>query len=287
MKASLHCIPCFIRQTLDTAGDLGLTDSVTTELVNDTLAFLQQVDLSLPPPVIARDIHRRIRFVTGIDDPYLAAKKRNTETALELLPLVAEAVDTSLDPFVTAVRFSIAGNAIDLGAKSTRNVRVRDTFEEALLKPVDERMIRQLEWDVSKARDVLFLADNAGEIVFDRPLLEQIGADKVTVVVRGAPVINDATLADAKRSGLMERFRVIDNGTDVPGTWLPDCSEEFAKRFQKADVVIAKGQGNFESLSAENRYIYFLFMTKCDSVSKKIGLAPGTYVVQKGGQCGG
>ena len=70
MKASLHCIPCFIRQTLDTAGDLGLTDSVTTELVNDTLAFLQQVDLSLPPPVIARDIHRRIRFVTGIDDPY-------------------------------------------------------------------------------------------------------------------------------------------------------------------------------------------------------------------------
>ncbi len=281
MKTSLHCIPCFIRQMLDTAGDLGLPEEMTSGLMYQTLAYLQRADWNLPPPVIARDIHRDIRTATGIEDPYLPIKKENTKTALELLPFISQQVASSSYPFMSAVKFSIAGNAIDLGAKSTRNIGVRDSVQDALARPADERTVRQLEQKISEAADVLFLADNAGEIVFDRPLLELIGSDKVTVAVRGVPVINDATLDDAQRSGLTERFRVISNGSDVPGTWLSDCCEAFVERFMKADLVIAKGQGNYESLCAESREIFFLFLTKCTSVSKKIGVATGTYMVKK------
>ena len=280
MKLHLDCIPCLVRQTLDAAKGLELEDATARTLLLRTLGLLPQLDWGLPPPVIAREIHRAIRELTGDPDPYLYRKITDTRTALELLPEIEEMVAASKYPFRTAVLFSIAGNAIDLGAKTAVDANVKAAFHSALTKPVDKVAVGRLERAVRKARNALFLADNAGEIVFDRPLLDEIGKEKVTVAVRGAPVINDATLDDAARSGITECFRVISNGSDTPGTWLSDCSRAFVRQFEQADLVIAKGQGNYESLSDHPRTVFFLFLTKCPAVSEKLGFPTGTYVIQ-------
>jgi uncharacterized protein with ATP-grasp and redox domains len=279
MKLHLDCIPCLLRQTLDAASYLELEEATQSVLLRRILTLLLQLDWDLPPPVIARDIHRAIRELTGDPDPYLNRKLFDTKTALELLPAVEETVAASEDPFLTAVMFSIAGNAIDLGAKTMVDADVAKVFQGALARAVDGTAVRRLERAVRDAEDVLFLADNAGEIVFDRPLLEQIGRRKATVAVRGVPVINDATLDDAERSGISERFHVISNGSDTPGTWLSECSPAFIHEFENADVVIAKGQGNYESLGDPSRSVFFLFLVKCPAVSERLGIPSGSCVI--------
>jgi len=129
-----------------------------------------------------------------------------------------------------------------------------------------------------QGQTILYLADNAGEIFFDRLLIEQLSGAKVTLAVRGAPVINDATRTDALAANLEDLVEIIDNGSDAPGTILNDCSAEFRRRFDEADMVIAKGQGNFESLSDEPRDIFFLFRAKCPVISLHSGFSVGSYV---------
>lgn len=284
MNIHLDCIPCFVCQAVDTTKVLNVKDETSQTLLRQILGLLQRLDWSLPPPIIGGLIHRAIRQTLNDPDPYVHQKVRDTERALALLPEVDAAIADSDDPFVTAVKFSIAGNAIDLGAKTGVDVDIRRTFRNALVKAVDQAAVEHLEKEISTARSVLFLADNAGEIVFDIPLLEQIGYQKVTIAVRGSPVINDATVDDAKRSGLTDRFRVISNGSDLPGTWLPECSREFVQEFDSADLVIAKGQGNFESLSDQSRSIIFLFLAKCHLVSQELGVMPGSFVIRTGGK---
>lgn len=281
MKLHLDCVPCLLRQTLDAARRLELEDATARALLRRTLRLLPELDWELPPPVIAREIHRAIRELTGNPDPYLHQKISDTEMALELLPAVEEMVAASEYPFLTAVMFSIAGNAIDLGAKTAVDANVTKVFHGALAAQVNRTAVKRLERAVRDGEDVLFLADNAGEIVFDRPLLDQIGQRKVTVAVRGAPVINDATLDDAERSGITERFHVISNGSDTPGTWLSDCSGTFVQQFEKADLVIAKGQGNYETLSDHPRRVFFLFLAKCAGVAEELGVPTGRYVIRE------
>lgn len=281
MKTNFDCIPCFLRQTLDTARTLELDDRTTDVLLRRTLALVKKLDWNLPPPLIGRDIHRTIREILENADPYAQRKISDTHAALMLLPEIEAKIAASKDSFLAAVKFSIAGNGIDLGAKSGSNIDVHQIVESALTRPVDKNAALRLQEALSNAKSVLFLADNAGEIVFDRPLLEKIGSEKVTVAVRGAPVINDATLDDAKRSLLTDRFRFVTNGTDTPGTCLDECSREFIHLFQSADVVIAKGQGNYESLCDSTRPIFFLFMVKCALVSREVGVPINTHVVQE------
>jgi damage-control phosphatase, subfamily I len=281
MKTYFDCIPCFIRQALGAARTLDLGDENTEKLLRQTLELAQELDWTLPPPVIARDIHRLIRRITGSRDPYLEQKIIDTELALKHLPEIERQVAASPYPFLHAVKFSIAGNAIDLGAKKGEDIDIDTIFAEALSKPVEVEAVRRLQEAAADAGSVLFLADNCGEIVFDRPLLERIGADKLTVAVRGAPTINDATLDDAIRAGLTERFAVISNGTDTPGTLLDDCSPEFLNHFQDADLVISKGQGNYESLSHLNREVFYLFMAKCNVVAGELGVPIDSFVIRK------
>ena len=131
----------------------------------------------------------------------------------------------------------------------------------------------------AKAERILYLADNAGEIVLDQLLIEQLPRERITVAVRGAPVLNDATMEDARSTGLTKLVRVIDNGMDAPGTLLDLCSAEFVAAFQNADLIISKGQGNFESLIDHcGANIYFLFMAKCGLVADRVGCPLGSFV---------
>jgi hypothetical protein len=132
---------------------------------------------------------------------------------------------------------------------------------------------------VAQARSILYLADNAGEIACDRLLIEQLPMERVTLAVRGAPVLNDATRADAQAVGLEAMVEVIDNGSDAPGTILDDCSPEFRDRFAESDMIIAKGQGNFESLSDQKGNLFFLFKVKCPMVAERIKQPMGMHVL--------
>ncbi len=279
MRTYTDCLPCFLRGTLDITRRLALPEGDAEALLRKTLMLMSRLNWQLPPPMISREIYAMIRLITQSTDPYLRQKIADTERALRLLPDIERSVAYSKTPFLTAVQFAVAGNAIDLGAKRGTEVDVRKSFETASDHPIDVEAVSRLEALVSASKHVLFLADNAGEIVFDRPLLDLIGSDKVTVAVRGAPVINDATLDDAKRSGLAERYRIVSNGSDAPGTCLDDCTRAFRTLFRSADLVISKGQGNYECLNQEARRIAFLFLVKCPLVAGHTGLPISTFAV--------
>ena len=136
--------------------------------------------------------------------------------------------------------------------------------------------------EVDEAREILYLADNAGEIAIDRLLIEELGPERVTLAVRGSAVINDATIDDARAVGLHELVRVIDSGSDAPGTILEDCSVELRERFRTADLIVSKGQGNFETLSDIDTDIFFLLKVKCPVIATHIGLPPGTHALVRG-----
>jgi damage-control phosphatase, subfamily I len=283
MKPNLDCIPCFTRHALRAAQTVGMEESCTALLMNDVLKMLQNLNWSDPPPVMARDIHRLIKKHTRNPDPFEPYKRQSTTDALSLLPRIRRYVKESATPLETAVRFSIAGNAIDLGAQTVHEIDVSDIYRTAQDTPVDKNAICGMERDLQKARNILFLADNAGEIVFDIPLLERIGKQKLTVAVRGEPVINDATMADAEQSGIVGKFNIISNGADTPGTWLPDCSSDFQRAFDNADLIIAKGQGNYETLNDVAQNIFFLFKAKCPVICADAGVPLNTFAVLKSG----
>ena len=136
-----------------------------------------------------------------------------------------------------------------------------------------------------EAKDILYLGDNAGEIVFDRLFIEQMPHEKVTYVVRGEPIINDVTIEDAREVDMFDLVDVIDNGSDAPGTILETCSHEFQQRFASSDLVIAKGQGNYETLSDVNKRIFFLLQVKCPVIAKDIGFEVGSFIVKANTEC--
>ncbi len=275
MKTSLDCIPCLLRQALEAARLTSTQPSAHEEILRDVLKWTGEMDLNQSPPAMAQRIHRRLREIVGVDDPYHEAKDWQNRIALELIPTLRDEVNSARDPLLMAARLAIAGNVIDMGINgSLTEADVRQAVHHALTEPFFGEQDRFRE-AIATAKSILYLADNAGEIAFDRLLIEQIGTERVTVVVRGAPVINDATLADARTVGLDRVVTVIDNGSDAPGTILTDCSQELRDRFAAADLIIAKGQGNFETLSNESGNIFFLFKVKCfviaDLVQQPIG----------------
>jgi uncharacterized protein with ATP-grasp and redox domains len=233
------------------------------------------------PPEMGREIHRIIREETGDPDPYREVKERFNRFALGLLPGLRARVAASADPFATAVRLAVAGNIIDFALTGNLGEDVvTETIEDTLTRPLAVDHLEALRRAAGEAAGILYLGDNAGEIVLDRLLLEQLPRGKVTFVVRGAPVINDATLVDAEAAGLGEIATVVDNGADVPGTVLRVCSDDFRARFRRADLVISKGQGNYETLTDAGRPVFHLLKVKCPVVAADIGCEVGGVVVK-------
>ena len=254
-------------------------NTVHVQVIRDVLHWAGEMDLNQTPPAMAQRIHRRLREITGRNDPYRRAKDRLNSLALELIPALRAKIESANDPLAMAARLAIVGNVMDMGVNGKLTAAdVRYAMNLALTEPFFGEL-EQFRQAITEAQSILYLADNAGEIAFDRLLVEQIMSKRVTVVVRGAPVINDATLIDAQAVGLDEIVEVIDNGSDAPGTILSDCRPEFRHRFAEADMIIAKGQGNFESLSNEPRNLFFLFKVKCSVIANHIKQPTGTQVL--------
>ena len=280
MKTSLDCIPCFVRQALEAARSFTDDPKIHARILRDVLRHAGEMDMTQSPPAMAQGIHRALRKMTGVADPYREAKDRFNEMALDMLPDLSDRVQAAKDPMYMALRLAIAGNVIDLGVNGgITEAEAREAIAGAMDEPFhgDADAFRKA---VAEAGKILYLADNAGEIVFDRLLIEQLPRDRVTVAVRGAPILNDATMADARTAGLCDLVEVIDNGSDAPGTILEDCSESFRTRFAEADLVIAKGQGNFETLSDAPGNILFLFKAKCPVIAAHVDLPLGTHILR-------
>lgn len=281
MKTSFDCIPCFTRQGLDAARMVTDDEAVHEQLLREVLRAVAEMDLRRSPPAMGQCIHRLIRNLTGQSDPYREAKDRLNRLALDMYPGLQARVARSASPLETAVRLAIAGNVMDLGVNSRlAEEGVHEAIDEALRAPVHGDAAAFAE-AVSSARDILFLADNAGEIVFDRLLIERLPLERVTVAVKGSPVINDATMKDATAVGLGELVEVIDNGSDAPGTILDDCSEAFRQRFDQADLIIAKGQGNYETLNEADKDIFFILKAKCPVIARDLGCPIGSPVLRR------
>jgi hypothetical protein len=197
-----------------------------------------------------------------------------------IYPRLKRIIAESMEPLETAVRLAIAGNIIDLGVKSSlKTLEVDKTIDDVLEVKLDTSVFEVFKRETVSARSILYLADNAGEIVFDKILIEQLGPEKINLAVRGKPVINDATMDDAQATGLTDMVKVIDNGDDAPGTILNSCSENFRHLFEQADLIIAKGQGNYESLNGIDKNIFFLLKAKCPVVANHLGCKVGSTVL--------
>jgi len=282
MRTYTECIPCFVRQAHDALTQV----SDNEELIHSTLQRVMREAAEFPltstPPEMAQITHRIIREETGNADPYAAIKAESTRLALKLSEEARGVIAGASDPFRMAVRFSIAGNILDFALASARNRLDLDNFiKDTRFKVLDDTAFEQLRNAIEQAATILFLGDNAGETVFDRLLIEQMPGADIFYAVKGSPVINDATLEDARAAGLDHVAELVENGSDAPGTILEDCSESFQKLFKKADLVIAKGQANYESLSNVTRPAFFLTQVKCPVIGQDLDKPVGSWVVLK------
>ena len=285
MRTYLDCIPCFVRQTLDSIKMVTPDETIHESIIRQVLAAMATMDMSKSPPRISQKIHSLIRGLTNIPDPYAKIKQQSNAFALEILPGLRRTVAESDDPLQTALRLAIAGNIIDFGVHSVKpeldEKLIHDSISTALEAPLNMDAFRDFRDQVLASPRILYLADNAGEIAFDRLLIEQLPIQRVTVAVKGAPIINDATIEDAHAVGLTEIVSVIPNGSDAPGTILEDCSAEFREAFDTSDLIIAKGQGNFETLSNVPRNIFYLLRAKCEVIARNLRVPVGTVVIAK------
>jgi len=279
MRTYIDCVPCFVRQALAAARLVSSDEAAHERVLRRVLDAGSRIGFEHSPPYIGREIHRIIREETGSSDPYADIKRHSTEAALELLGATRARVETASDPFDAAVRFAIAGNVMDFALAATWDgTKIGEALDGALSKDLAASDVGELEEAAGTAATILYIGDNAGEIVLDRLLLERLPEGRVKFAVRGSPVINDAVREDAEASGIGQVAEVVDTGSDAPGVILDDCSGEFRELFSLADVVIAKGQGNYESLCDCGREVFFLTQVKCDVIARDTGAPVGGWM---------
>lgn len=290
MKSYLDCIPCFFKQALEAARLAGASPKTQKKILYDLAEKLDQFPMSSCPPEMARVVYGLVGKATGKRDPYKSIKQKSNKLALRLYGKFKNKVNHSGDRLLTAVELAIAGNIIDYGVKSSVNIGKEIlnilAMESKVIKKEKKKFFNYpvFKKAVSKAKKILYLGDNAGETVFDRILIEEIkrmdSKKEIIYIVKEKPVINDALLEDAKICGIDKIAKIISSGLSIPGTVLRLTSKKFQKVFKNSDIIISKGQGNFEALSQEKtKPLFFLFMAKCPVVSDYAGCNLGDIIL--------
>ncbi len=284
IRISLECLQCQLNQ----AANMAIKHIADNQ--DRALFFLQvlretgNIDENTIAPVLAGKIHRVFRGFTNNSDPYGKDKDFYNQKVLSMEGEFEGFIESAADRFLAAVKLAAAGNVIDFGAiPDLDSATVIGVIQEIMKKEFTSSFLVDLQRDLAAAHRLLYLGDNAGEVVFDKFLIKEIKKLypelKIFFATRGKPVINDITEHDAKIAGIDQYARVINNGTDYPGTVLSECDRRFLQIFNQADVVISKGQGNFESLVEADRKIYFIFLCKCSYFEKKLGMGKNEIVL--------
>jgi uncharacterized protein with ATP-grasp and redox domains len=282
MRTNLDCFPCFLRQALEAARMVTQNEGMQRKVLNSVFWILSNVSVHMTPVEIAHLVHLRVKSITDSFDPYSETKKRQNEIALQYKNTLSSQIAEMSNPLKAAMMFSAAGNAIDL-APDCPIVEIYRRYMEIISKG--------FAWDdyelflnkLARSKSLLYLGDNAGEIVWDKILIEELLDHfniEIVYTVRGFPILNDVTMEDALFVGMDKLVKVISNGFDAPGTLLDRCSKEFLKHYQTSDLILSKGQGNYESLSAEDRPIFFLLQVKCPVIAENINCHMGEIVLK-------
>lgn len=278
IKSELDCLVCMIKQGLNTARIATSDREKQREIINSLSREIEKVNLNFPPAYISKIVYEIVTRVTGIEDPFKSVKEKSNREALSMLPELKSFVSSSKDPLYSALHVAVAGNIIDLGIGHSYNLS-RDV-KEILNSRFEIDDYENLRRDIGKGKKLLYLGDNAGEIVFDRVLVEELlklGLE-IKFCVKSKPIINDATMEDAIFSGISEIVPVIETGNNSIGVDLERASEEFKREFYNADIILAKGHGNFETCAGLPLNIYFLLKAKCDVVAGALGVKRGSIV---------
>lgn len=289
MKACLDCLPCLARNAIDLArksaqDDAALEARIAVEGMR-ILGRAAEEGYALPPPCYARQlIDNALAMCEGrVPDPWAEEKKTSTELALKLMERLDEIPDWDPDSFESCLRLSVAGNILDFSVYADLDIAAAmETMATAFTKPVDTAAVAELKRRMDAAKSILWIFDNCGEAVFDRLLMEPY-RDKITLAVRGKPAFNDITRAELAESGYPDGYAaggVASNDDGVPGVVDETCGAAFRAAFAAADLVVAKGQANFETMSERtDKPIAFLFLAKCPVVCRAVGAEPKTIQV--------
>ncbi|MFW2504434.1 damage-control phosphatase ARMT1 family protein [Clostridium diolis] len=284
MKMHDKCLPCMVNQVIKVANITGVNNK--EELLKEVFTYLSKMDFEATTPEIIGEIFGMIKKHTNNPDPYKETRNYYNTLFLKLLPEFERKIEQAENSFELAVRYAIVGNIIDFNP--IHNTLLEDIFDyfermEQLELAIDDS--KELAEDILNSKTLLYLGDNCGEICMDKILLRKIKElnpnIKIFFGVRGKPVVNDSIAEDAYAVGIDEYAEVIDNGDGSLGTVLNRTSYEFKEVYKKADVVIAKGQANYECLSEEKKNIYFLLMTKCDVIANDIGVSEKRMICMK------
>ena len=289
MRACLDCLPCLARNATELArrsarGDAALEGRIAAEGMH-ILGAAAEAGYPLPPPCYARQLIDNALAMSGgaVPDPWAEEKKTSTELALKLMARLDEISGWDPNSFESCLRLAIAGNILDFSIYADLNIAAAmETMATAFTKPVDTVAVAELKRRMDEAKSILWIFDNCGEAVFDRLLMEPY-REKITLAVRGKPAFNDLTRAELAESGYPEGYAaggVVSNDDGVPGVVDETCGAAFRAAFAAADLVVAKGQANFETMSERtDKPIAFLFLAKCPVVCREVGAQPQTIQV--------
>jgi uncharacterized protein with ATP-grasp and redox domains len=283
VKLNLDCIPCFQRQALQAVRFISDDEKLQERVLREVAKKLLASDWDSTPPELAHQVHSIVRRITNEEDPYKKVKRESNDLVLKLYPELKETVRKSRDPLRTAVRLAIAGNIIDFGVPQKFNLE--ETIREVLKKGFAIDDYEKFKEKQKDAKTLLFFVDNAGEIGLDKLLVETIlemkKLEKIVFVVKGGPIINDATIEDAVYVGLdrlpNSEFLTISNGD--AGTGPARSSQMVRKWIREHDLVISKGQGNYEGLS-EHKRLFFMLMAKCPIIASDINVNVGDIILE-------
>jgi len=285
---TLHtdCIPCALSGALRTLRAANASEDCERKAMREILKLVANTAWEHPAPLLGQAIQRLVRQACDHKDPYAELKALSTQVMLDLLPRLRTRTEQSTDRLRTAMTIAAAANRIDFGPSTFDPTVLEDLLCGSNAPEFSRDDYEELQRELAAATKVLLILDNAGEIVADRLLIEELGPDRVTAVVRGAPVLNDAIMEDARMAGLLGLCTVIDSGQDLPGTPY-ELEGDLAAAFDEADVIISKGQGNFETLEGRDSRVFFILMAKCPPVADCLGVETGQLVLARNGVTGG
>ena len=274
MAISSFCIGCILKRQEEKIRELPFSEEKKEKFMKELCGLIANAPKDATSPVIVADIRVLIQKYFDIADSYEDEKKHFNKLMLDSEDVLSQMIESADEPLKEALRLARTGNYIDFGAMNeVSDKKLAELFAETENDVVDEKEWAALKEDLQNAKTLTYLTDNCGEIVLDKLFIRKIKEVypqlDITVIVRGGNVLNDATLKDAQDIGLAEEVRVIGNGSSIAGNALGYISMEAETLIRNADVVISKGQGNFESLNGCGLNIYYLFLCKCDWFVRK------------------
>jgi damage-control phosphatase, subfamily I len=278
MKASADCIACMFRQGLNAARLVSDDPAIHLEVMKELARHVAGLSVLGNPAVASQPAYEVASAVTGVADPYAEIKRETNRAAMAVAEDIRRVIASSGDPLDAALHAAAAGNVIDLGIG--HEFDIEKDIEAFMHRDFAFSAIDDFRDELGPGRKLLYLGDNAGEIVFDALLVEQLlaGGTEVTFTVKSGPIINDATMEDAESTGMTSLVPVLETGSADIGIHWERCSDAFRSAFEMADVIVAKGHGNFETCNARPENVYFLLKAKCELVAKEIGCALGDIV---------